>query len=58
MRTMRFNVLMSFNVQCDGWYTNSKRCDCGIKWCWFEGKGVVYTNLEHFNIFRRRNKIF
>ena len=35
--------------KCNGWYTNEKRCDCGVKWCWNE-EDTDYTNLHHINI--------
>ena len=34
---------------CNGWYTNEKRCGCGVKWCWYE-EDTDYTNLHHINI--------
>ena len=35
---------------CDEWYTNEKRCGCGIKWYWDEGD-TDYSNLNLINIF-------
>ena len=39
----------NFFEKCDGWYTNEKRCGCGVKWCWDE-EDTDYTNLHHINI--------
>ena len=35
---------------CDGWYTNEKRCGCGVKWYWDEGD-TDYSDLNVINIF-------
>ena len=33
-----------------GWYTNEKRCDCGIKW-FLDDTDVDYTDLNVINIY-------
>ena len=35
---------------CNGWYTNEKRCGCYVKWYWDEDTDTDYTNLHHINI--------
>lgn len=39
----------NFN-ECMGWYTNEKRCDCGIKW-FLDDTDVDYTDLNVINIY-------
>ena len=36
--------------ECNGWYTNEKRCGCGVKWCW-DDWCIDYFDLNVINIF-------
>ena len=36
--------------ECNGWYTNEKRCGCGIKWYW-DDWCIDYFDLNLINIY-------